>query len=157
MTIAIYLITILINSFYAIKKEKSKILLLGSLIIIVLLVGGAGPSYFTPNHSLDYKRYVNLYDKSVAMSIFSDLQIGYISLMKLSHLINLDFMSLRIIVITICYLLLYVFVIEKYSFNPHFIILMYLLTPMIVDSDQFRNFIAMTFLLIGLTVVPQII
>ena len=151
MTIAIYLITILTNSFYAIKKEKSKVLLLMSFILIVFLMGGAGPSYVSANHSGDYGRYVDLYKKSLTMGLFEDLQIGYISLMKLGHIFKLDFMVLRLIVIAICYLLLYHFVIKKYSVNPHFIIIMYLIMPMIIDSEQFRNFIAMTILLIGIT------
>jgi hypothetical protein len=115
--------------------------------VIILLVSGAGPNYLV---NRDYLNYKIRYDNISQAGLFYDPQIGFTLLMKLGNLLNLDFFIFRMIVIGICLILLYGLVIKRYSYNYNYVLLLYLLYPMIIDSEHFRNFIAMTILLIAI-------
>lgn len=150
MTIIIHSVLCFFNFIYAFTKKKSKPLLFITMAGVVLLVGGAGPNYSGFNHSRDYLNYSISYANIEHISIFNDYHIGYNLLMKIGNFLHLDFFIFRLLVITICLILIYNFIIKKYSLNHHYVLLMYLLYPLIIDSEQLRNFIAMTLMFIGL-------
>src|SRR5665648_162205 len=147
MTLITYLITTLANYIFAFNKKYSKTITMLTLFSILLLVGGAGPDYIGQN---DYINYETSYDKASSVGMFDNPQIGFTLLMKFGNLFNLDFLTFRIIVIGICSILIYKYVIKRYAYNYNYILFLYLVYPMIIDSEQLRNFIAMTTLLIGI-------
>jgi hypothetical protein len=150
MTIVIYLFIIILNLIFAFRKNSSKVVAILSLLAIILFIGGAGPQYNTFNHSRDYVNYEIVYGQIENVNITDSIQVGYTILMKIGNLISLDFFTFRLIVMVICVILLYKLVIKRYSYNSNLIILMYMLYPMIIDSEHFRNFIAMTIFLISI-------
>ena len=150
MAIAIYFFVIFLNLIFAFRNKQSKIVVILSLLAIIMFIGGAGPEYSYFNHSRDYLNYQFNYERVESIGITDNPQMGFTLLMKLGNLLNLDFFKFRLIVITVCLILLYKLVIKRYSYNSNFIILMYMLYPMIIDSEHLRNFIAMTIFLISI-------
>ena len=150
MAIAIYFFVIFLNLIFAFRNKQSKIVVILSLLAIIMFSGGAGPEYSSFNHSRDYLNYQSMYERVESIGITDNPQMGFTLLMKLGNLLNLDFFKFRLIVITVCLILLYKLVIKRYSYNSNFIILMYMLYPMIIDSEHLRNFIAMTIFLISI-------
>lgn len=147
MTLIIYSITTLANYVFAFKKKYSKTIVMLTFFSILLLAGGAGPNYVGQNDFINYKiRYEGISN----VSIFSNSQVGYTLLMKMGKLLNLDFFTFRVVIIGLCLILIYKYVIKRYSYNHNYIILLYLVYPMMIDSEHLRNFIAMTVLLIGI-------
>lgn len=117
----------------------------------MLLVGGAGPDYGVfENSKSDYLNYEIAYDNVNNKNNFEDKEIGFLLLMRIGKLLNLNFFMFRIIILALCFLLIYKLVIKRYAYNYHYPILLYLLYPMIIDSEHFRNFIAMTIFLISI-------
>jgi len=149
MTILLYLVAIFSNFLFAYRKKHSKVIIAFSFVIILLLVSGAGPSYDL-KQSRDYLNYSNRYNNIMDESLFDNPQIGYTLLMKFGNLLNLDFFKFRMIVIGICFFVIYKLVIKRYAYNYNYMLLLYLLYQIIIDSEHFRNFIAMTILLISI-------
>jgi hypothetical protein len=147
MTIYFYSIFIFLNSIFAFKKKTSRLLVFFTLVFILLMIVGAGPGYTGQN---DYINYKITYDKISSVSFFSSPQIGYTILMKIGHFFNLDFFYFRFLIIGICLFLIYFFFINRYSKNYNHILLLYMIYPMIIDSEHFRNFIALAILLAGI-------
>jgi hypothetical protein len=150
MTIIIHTLLCFLNFIYAFTKKRSKLLIFITMAGIILLIGGAGPNYSSFNHSRDYINYSISYANAEHINIFDNYNFGYNLLMKIGNLLNLDFFIFRLLIITICLILIYNFIIKKYSLNNHYVLLMYLAYPLIIDSEQLRNFIAMTLMFIAL-------
>ncbi|MBZ4644424.1 MAG: hypothetical protein JG767_2033 [Deferribacteraceae bacterium] len=147
MTLYLYLFILFINLLFAFRKRQSTLLTIGTLITILLFISGAGPEYIGQN---DYINYKIRYDSIGNVSLFESAQVGYTFLMKVGNLLNLDFFAFRMLVTAICLLLLYKTVIKRYAYNSNYILLMYMMYPMIIDSEHFRNFIAMTIFLVAI-------
>jgi len=150
MTLYLYIFMLFINSLFAFRKRHSKLLTIITLITILLFIGGAGPEYHSYNHSRDYINYEISYNNADFTGFFERPEIGYTLLMKVGNLINLDFFSFRMVITAICLLLIYQMVIKRYVYNSNYILLMYMMYPMIIDSEHFRNFIAMTVFLFSI-------
>lgn len=150
MSIIIYVFIILLNVVFAFRKRHSKKIALLSLIIILFLMAGSGPNYIGQN---DYINYKIIYENigSNTKSISDDLFIGFNLLMKIGSLFNISFFYYRFIIIAFCLFLIYYFIIKKYAYNYNYVILFYMLYPMIIDSEQFKNFIAFTLLFVGIS------
>jgi hypothetical protein len=150
MTIYFYSIFIFLNSIFAFKKKTSRLLVFFTLVFILLMIVGAGPGYTGIMDSNDYSNYKIRYDKIGSENLLYDPQIGYTILMKIGHFFNLDFFYFRFLIIGICLFLIYFFFINRYSKNYNYILLLYMIYPMIIDSEHFRNFIALAILLLGI-------
>jgi hypothetical protein len=150
MSIIFYLFVIGLNLVFAFRKEHSKKVAILSLILILLLMGGAGPNY---SGNPDYANYKRNYENvgSNNKTVFDDIFIGFNILMKIGNLFNISFVYFRFIIISLCLILIYHFIIKKYAYNYNYIILFYMLYPMIIDSEQLKNLIAFTFLFIGIS------
>lgn len=146
MTIYLYLLVLFLNLIFAFRKKSSKLLTLITLIAILLFMGGAGPGY---TFLSDYDNYQRSYENIACSGLFDSSQVGYTILMKAGNLLGLDFFAFRIIVTGICLLVIYQ-VIKRYSYNSNYILLLYMIYPMIIDSEHFRNFIAITVLLVAI-------
>lgn len=111
-------------------------------------MSGAGPDYSFPGLLSDYQNYQNSYNQIENINLSDSNEYMYILLYKLGNLLSLDFFAFRLLLIMICFFAIYVFLIKKYALNTNYILLMYLLYPMIIDSEHFQNFIAMTIFLV---------
>lgn len=149
MTILIYLFTVFSNFIFAFKKNESKTVVALTLVVICLLMSGAGPEYLSYNNSRDYKNYLLTYESLNDDKPYNDYEIGFTLLMKLGSSIHLDFFIFRLAVIAVCLILIYKFVIKRYAYNSNYVLMMYMIFPMIIDSEHLRNFIALTLLLIA--------
>lgn len=147
MTILVYIFILLLNITLAFRNKQSKFVIFLSLIVITLLIGGAGPNYLGQS---DYFNYQRGYENIGNISITDNFQIGHTLLFKLGNALNLDFFTFRLLIVGICVFVIYKYVIKKYSNNITYIILLYMLYPMIIDSEHLRNFIGMTILLIAI-------
>lgn len=147
MTLYLYLSILFINLLFAFRKRQFKLLATATLVLILLFISGAGPKYIGQN---DYINYKIRYDSIKNVSLFESLQVGYTLLMKVGNLLNLDFFTFRMLITAICLLLIYTTVIKRYAYNSNYVLLMYIVYPMIIDSEHFRNFIAMTVLLVAI-------
>lgn len=147
MTFVLYFTTLIMNLFFGLKKRSNQIVTVVSLLLIYLFMAGAGPFY---PFIADYHRYIVHYDSAMNNSIFSTQQFGYHALMKLGNIAGLPFDIFRLIVMAVCLFMLYKWVIKRYKVNANYIIALYMGYGLIMDSEQFRNWIALTVLLVGL-------
>lgn len=151
MTILLFVMLVGINFWFAYKKQYSKIITIITLVAILLFMAGAGPDYATANRSLDYVNYERRYNNISNVNLGYNIQFGYTILQKIGVLFGLNFFWFRFVVIGICLLVLYFLVIKKHTKNANYVLGFYLLYPMIIDSEQLRNFIAMTILLASIS------
>ncbi|GIN58833.1 hypothetical protein J8TS2_31520 [Lederbergia ruris] len=147
MTLFVYLLILFLNLIFAFRNKGSKILTIITIIVIILLVGNAGPGY---TFWSDYDNYLRHYGEISITGLFDNLQVLYTALMKAGTLFKLDFFTFRVILTGICFIIIYKVVIQRYSCNSNYVFLLYIMYPMIIDSEQFRNFIAMTILLVAI-------
>lgn len=155
MTIPLFIALVVINLWLAYKKQYSKIVTIITLVAILLFMAGAGPGYTTENKSMDYVNYERRYDNIEKVGLGYNIQFGYTIIQKIGALFGLDFFWFRFIVIGICLFALYFFLIKKYTYNANFVLAFYLLYPMIIDSEQLRNFIAMTIVLVSIRLLEK--
>lgn len=144
-----------VNLWLAYKKHYSKILTIITLIAILLLMAGAGRDYATENRSLDYLNYERRYNNIENVEIGYNIQFGYTIIQKIGMFIGLDFFWFRFVVIGICLFALYFFVIKKYTANANYVLAFYMMYPMIIDSEQLRNFVAMTIVLSSISLLRK--
>lgn len=146
MTLFVYFFIIMNNWFYALKRKSNKVWVILTLAFIFLLIAGAGPFYSFP---ADYDNYYRNYYSVLDRGLFDNNQIGYSFIMIISNLIGLPFVAFRLIVIGACIFILYKYVIKQYAVNVNYVLSLYLIYAIIIDSEQFRNWIAFTILLAG--------
>lgn len=146
MTFLFYFYILLNNCFYALRRTSNKVWVVITLVFIFLLIAGAGPFY---SFHADYDNYYRNYYSIMDRGIFDNNQIGYSFIMIISNLIGLPFVAFRLIVIGACIFILYKYVIKKYDVNVNYVLSLYLIYAIIIDSEQFRNWIAFTILLTG--------
>lgn len=145
--IVLYIGTILTNLFFGLKKRSNQIWTMLSFFLAYIFMAGAGPFY---PFRADYHRYIVHYEEVVNRSVFSSGQIGYQTLMRIGNFIGLPFDVFRLLVMAGCFFLIYRFVIKRYNVNANYIIALYMTYGLIMDSEQFRNWIALSILLSGL-------
>lgn len=149
MTIFIYVFTLFMNAVFAFRKKQSNFLAVFTLVVICLLMSGAGPEYISYSDTLDYENYQRAYERINQNNYSVDYEIGFVLLMKIGNLLHLNFFIFRLIVIAVCLTLIYKKVIRRYAYNSNYVLMLYMIFPMIIDSEQWRNFIALTILLIA--------
>lgn len=145
--IVLYIGTILTNLFFGLKKRSNQIWTMISLGLAYIFMAGAGPFY---PFRADYHRYIVHYEEVVNRGIFSSAQFGYQLLMRIGNFLGLPFDLFRLLVMAACFFLIYRFVIQRYNVNANYVIALYMSYGLIMDSEQFRNWIALTILLSGL-------
>lgn len=147
MTLFLYFIVLINNWFFAMRRKSNQVWVIITLVLIFLLIAGAGPFYsFPADYDNYYRNYYNVLDRG----LLDNNQIGYSFIMIIGNMLGLSFVSFRLIVIAGCTFLLYRYVIKRYSVNVNYVLSLYLMYAIIIDSEQFRNWIAFTFLLVGL-------
>jgi hypothetical protein len=155
MTIAVYFLTIICNFFLLLSRKKSKVITFLSLLVIILLMSGTGSNYNFPS---DYFNYFNQYQINSNGIDFLTIQdgttllsseIGMNILMSFGNLLNLDFEIFRFGMFSLCIFIIYCVLSAKFNINHHYVLLFYLTYPIILDSEQLSNFIALTLLIIG--------
>ncbi|MGI1729378.1 EpsG family protein [Streptococcus uberis] len=156
MLIFLYILCICFNlvlSFkrylYPLNRLKNKSfysILIPTFIFIYILLAGyrnnSGLSGDMKNLQFEYNYFLR-----TGLSIY---ERGYKLFMILGKMLNLDFFTWRSFVIFIA-LSLIIASILKYSSNPHFVVALYLLFLIIPSAEQLRNFLALSFLQLGLS------
>ncbi|MFL2060997.1 EpsG family protein [Marinilactibacillus psychrotolerans] len=155
MTIPLFIILVGINLWLAYKKQYSKVITIITLVAILIFMAGAGPDYATENRSMDYINYERRYNNIENVGLGYNIQFGYTIIQKIGSFLGLNFFWFRFVVSAICLLALYFLVIRKYTYNANFVLSFYLLYPMIIDSEQLRNFIAMTIVLSSISLLGK--
>lgn len=147
MTGVLYFYILLSNMYFATKSKSNQILTIVSLVFLFIVISGAGPFYSFP---ADYHNYYSNYSTVIERGVFSNNQVGYSFIMIIGNLLGLPFDLFRLLVIAACLGLLYKNVINRYNVNTNYILGFYMVYAVIMDSEQFRNWIALTILLSGL-------
>lgn len=70
--------------------------------------------------------------------------------MIIGNVLGIPFDFFRLLVIAGCLWLLYRYVIKPYQVNANYVLSLYMMYALIMDSEQFRNWIALTILLSGI-------
>lgn len=147
MTLLLYITVILTNGYYALKKRSNQILVVLTLLFIFFLISGAGPFY---SFQADYDNYYRNYYFVMDRGLLHGNQFGYALLITIGNYFSIPFPLFRLFIIAICIALLYKYVIKRYQVNVNYILVLYMLYAIIIDSEQYRNWIALTILLSGL-------
>ncbi|WP_368646148.1 EpsG family protein [Alkalibacterium putridalgicola] len=147
MTLLLYLTVVLTNGYYALKKRSNQILVVLTLLFIFFIMSGAGPFY---SFQADYDNYYRNYYSVLDRGLLHGNQVGYAILITIGNFLGIPFPLFRLIVIAACIGLLYKYVIKRYQVNVNYILVLYMLYAIIIDSEQYRNWIALTVLLSGL-------
>lgn len=147
LTLFIYFAIILTNGYYALKKRSNQILVVLTLLFIFLIMSGAGPFY---SFEADYDNYYQNYYTVLDRGLLHGNQLGYAIIITIANIFGVPFYLFRLSIIAVCLGLLYQFVIKRYQVNANYILVLYMLYAIIIDSEQFRNWIALTILLCGL-------
>lgn len=93
----------------------------------------------------DYVAYSNLYYTNSRLA-YSNIENGYIYLVKLGNYLGLSYQMFLMIVTFICYMLIHSTV-KRYASNFNVVYLMYFIFPFFIDVVQIRNFIMMSILI----------
>lgn len=147
MTIFLYLFVLANNWYFALRRKSNQVWVILTLGFIFLVFSGAGPFY---SFHADYHNYYRNYYNVLERGLFDNNQFGYALIMTISNYLGLSFVAFRLLVIAACIGILYKFVIARYEINVNYVLSLYLLYAIIIDSEQFRNWIAFTVLLAGL-------
>lgn len=147
MTIFLYIFFLANNWFIALRRKSNRVWVVLTLGFIFLVFSGAGPFY---SFHADYHNYYRNYYNVIERGLFDNNQLGYAFIMMIGNYLGLPFVLFRLIVIGVCLMVLYKFVIARYDINVNYVLSLYLLYSIIIDSEQFRNWIAFTILLSGI-------
>lgn len=139
-----YGLFLFLNFIFALRKTHSKLLSIITFAFILIMFTGY---YNIGNMSLDFYGYMSNYnDIGVGTAPTYNMEIGYVLLMKIGNLIGLNFFIFKIIITIICSLLI-IKTISQYTKNYNAICFLYMLYPIIADTERFRNFIALSILI----------
>ncbi|WP_028273546.1 EpsG family protein [Atopococcus tabaci] len=147
MTLVLYLVVLVNNWYFALKKRSSQIWTVITLAFLFFVMSGAGPFY---SFHADYDNYYRNYYTVLDRGILDNNQVGYSFIMIIGNILGLPFEVFRILVIAGCLWLLYRYVIKRYQVNANYILSLYMMYAVIMDSEQFRNWVALTILLSGI-------
>lgn len=136
---AAYLMIIVINIFFASIKKYSRVILILSMGLLLVLVAGNVAGADVHSYLIMYegaKKGVNLHG-----------EIGYYALEYLfAHVLKWNFWLFRLFIVILCYGLVFKGI-SYFSVSKHWIIAMYMGYLFIMDTIQFRNFLAMSLLI----------
>lgn len=147
MTGFLYISILLNNIYFASKRKSNQILTIITLAFLFIVISSAGPFY---SFHADYHNYYSNYYSVLERGILSNNQLGYSFIMIIGNLLGIPFDVFRVIVIAACLGILYKYVINRYKVNTNYVLGFYMIYAVIMDSEQFRNWIALTILLSGL-------
>ena len=147
MIIIAYLFVLANNWFFALRRKSNQVWVILTLAFIFLIFSGAGPFY---SFHADYHNYYRNYYNVIERGLLDNNQIGYSLIMIIANFLGLSFTTFRLLVIAVCIGILYKFVIKRYDVNVNYVLGLYMMYAIIIDSEQFRNWIAFTVLLAGL-------
>lgn len=155
MTLPLFFGLVGVNLWLAYKKHYSKLVAVITLLAILLFMAGAGRDFATANRSMDYLNYERRYNNILDRQIGYNIQFGYTIIQMIGKTMGLEFFWFRFVVIALCLLALYFFVIKKFTANANYVLAFYLMYPMIIDSEQLRNFVAMTIVLSSISLLRR--
>ena len=140
MTFVLYVFLGAANLFFCIEKKKSISIQAITLLFVCLIFVGS-------RNTLDLDNYIEMYETD--LESIRGLQFYYWGLMNVCIDLGLSFYQFRFVLSAIALTLLFIFI-RKASYNPHLVLLIYLLYPIFMDDIQIRNFVATSFLYIGI-------
>jgi len=147
VTIFFYVFVLINNWYYGSKRKTNQIWVVITLAFLFLIISGAGPFY---SFQADYDNYYSNYYTVMDRGLLDNNQIGYSFIMIIGNLLGIPFDMFRLLVIGACLWLLYHYVIKRYQVNVNYVLGLYMMYAVIMDSEQFRNWVALTILLSGL-------
>lgn len=133
---------IIIVIFLGMIFKKSKLLTWIMLLIAIVLIGGS-------SFNADYYSYENNYF-SIGNGLENwDFEFGFQLINKLAYKLGFSYQDFRIIIALIGMLLIYQTV-KKFTQNTAYVMSLYLIYPLILDTIQIRNFFAMSIVIYGM-------
>lgn len=142
MVSVLFTLTLIFNIVIALKDKYSKEILIFTFVFLTLFIAGN-------NSNPDYLSYANEYKLMMTSgnSYFNDY--GFIFLEKFFIQLGFNFNLFRLIITIVCLILIYKGI-TYYKINIHYIISLYMLYQLIMDTIQFRNFIGMAIVIYSL-------
>jgi hypothetical protein len=96
------------------------------------------------NGSYDLYGYVSAYNAiGLGVEPSYKMEVGYVVLMKLGNLISVDFYAFKSILVIFSFLLI-TKAISRYTKNYNCVFFLYMLYPIVADTERFRNFLALS-------------
>lgn len=118
---------------------------------IVTFIGFLTLAYFAgtmdPMHSFDTAVYMQMYGMPPMTKIFES---GYMYVSYVAGMNGISYVTFRIAVYYLAYLLFFVFIV-RFSKRPNIFFLIYAIVPFVDDATQVRNFVMYSLVLTGLT------
>lgn len=134
----IYLLLIVINVLCVISGKKYKSVSVFSIVFIISFL--VGVEYNESVVGYDLRNYEIMYNDT---SLISSLEIGYKLVNIACNLVGLSFYQFHMILIIICFLLIFKHL-YRINTNVHLIIVAYLLYFILPPTGQLRNLCALT-------------
>lgn len=148
MTYLVYFFALVSNYWMSRKKQNSIFILISTAIIMLLLWVGNTEGPDIANYEMTYSRV------SFVLKEKGSYQFIYYSVMWLLNSLGMTFYEYRFIITLVGLIILFI-CIRKFNTNIHLVIFMYLLTEFFLDGIQIRNFLAMSFLIIGIVILVE--
>lgn len=144
MTIVYYLSFIFLNFLYSLRKKRSNLLAISTIIFIYFLFIGYRNEGINASH--DLLNYITNYTRVGMEGYYDTLEVGYLTLMRIGNTSGFDFYTFKAIVLALCFPIIVISV-KRYSRDYHSILVLYMLYLAIIDTEHFRNFIALSIFL----------
>lgn len=135
-------LTIIIIIILGMIFKKSKLLTYTMMLAAVILIGGS-------SLNADYYSYENNYF-AIGNGLNSwNFEIGFQWLNRLIFNLGFSYQQFRLIIALMGMLLIYK-TIKKFTNNTAYVMALYLIYPLILDTIQIRNFLAMSIVIYGM-------
>lgn len=122
------------------------------ILMFILLLFGLNNHHlgYSSYYNMDFSNYYSLYNSQYEQLKVRNVEFGFFFLIKFCKFIGLNFTEFRLFVGCLGYSLL-LFVIQKFSYNKNYVLLLYLIFPFINDVIQIRNFLAMSVIVFSIS------
>lgn len=149
MTSLIYYSIMISNLWIGLKNKKIVFFYSLSIVILLLLIVGSGPTVTLNSEGIttDYYNYKLSYE-SVNISNLS-YEFGYDILMIIGNSLNLNFFTFRLLLYTVGFYFIWKSLIKGKNLSVHYVLGLYLIYLVIIDSEQLKNFFALSLLSFG--------
>ena len=139
MILFLYIFILLLNLICVISNNKNKIVLLLSVIAMIVIMGGN-------NINSDFEAYKYFYERQTYPS---SMEPGFVFVAKLFSQLGIEYQLFTTVVFSIGIIGLTLLAVKKTNI-PHFVIIMYMLTMIFLDTVQIRQFIVYVLFAIAL-------
>lgn len=143
MLLGLYIVILVINLFYAINSKKNSFVLVLTVAFMAIMMG-------CNTYTTDYSGYEIVYNGNRQ----STFEIGFNLANRLCKSIGFTYQQF-LFIYELCGIIIGLTVIKRITDNYHYVLAMYLMTAVFMDTNQIRNFMAYMLLALALTYLAE--